>query len=121
MATDATNLPPQGEPVLRDCVDTLCRTAKYHLPTAPDQRLLWLSENKEQLDQAQRAELAALIELADARSLDKVQAKAVLKQLAQLYPDLVCPSQKQTTGPPIPQAGCATRRRIAASSSLPKT
>ena len=90
MASDTISLiPPEGEPVLRDCVDTLRRMANYRLASALDQRLLWLSENKEQLDEAQREELAALVELADHRSLDKVQAKAVLEQLARIYPDLV--------------------------------
>jgi hypothetical protein len=46
-------------------------------------------ENKERLDEAQREELDALVELADHRSLDKVQAKAVLERLAQIYPELV--------------------------------
>jgi hypothetical protein len=85
----ASLLSPQGEPVLRDCVHTLNRMANYRLPQALDQRLLWLSENKEQLDQAQREELDALVELADHRALDKVQARAVLEQLTQIYPDLV--------------------------------
>lgn len=89
MATDAISLiPPQGEPVLRDCADTLRRMADYRLPRALDQRLLWLSENKEQLDQSQRDELAALVELADQRSLDRVQAKAVLTELTAVYPSL---------------------------------
>jgi len=89
MASDTVSLiPPEGEPVLRDCVDTLRRMASYRLPAALDQRLLWLSENKERLDQSQQDELSALVELADQRSLDKVQAAAVLKQLADIYPDL---------------------------------
>ena len=85
----ASLIPPQEGPVLRDCVDTLSRVANYRLPNALDQRLLWLSENKEGLDDAQREELAALVELADNRALDKVQAKAVLHQLATIYPELV--------------------------------
>ena len=84
-------IPPQGEPVLRDCVDTLSRMANYRLPNALDRRLLWLSENKELLDDAQRDELAALVELADHRALDKVQAKAVLERLTRIYPDLASP------------------------------
>jgi len=84
-------IPPQGEPVLRDCVDTLSRMANYRLPNALDRRLLWLSENKELLDDAQREELAALVELADHRALDKVQAKAVLERLTRIYPDLASP------------------------------
>jgi hypothetical protein len=90
MASDTINLnPPDGETVLRDCVDTLRRMATYRLPSALDERLLWLSENKDQLDPAQREELAALVELADHRSLDKVQANAVLAQLVRIYPELV--------------------------------
>lgn len=79
----------QGEPVLRDCVDTLNRVANYHLPLALDRRLLWLSENKDRLDDGQREELAALVNLADDRALDKVQAKAVLNGLAKAYPELL--------------------------------
>ena len=57
MATETANLTsPQGEPILRDCIDTLRRVASYCLPRALDQRLLWLSENKECLDEAQREE-----------------------------------------------------------------
>jgi hypothetical protein len=90
MATDAANLTSSQEgPILRDCIDTLQRVASYRLPSALDQRLLWLSENKECLDEAQRQELAALVELADHRALDKVQARAVLEQLAKVFPSLV--------------------------------
>jgi len=89
VSNTASLIPPQGAPVLRDCVQTLSRIASYHLPNALDQRLLWLSENKESLDEAQREELAALVELADHRALDKVQAKAVLEQLTRIYPELV--------------------------------
>jgi len=89
MASDTTSLiPPQGEVVLRDCVQTLSRMADYRLPNALDRRLLWLSENKERLDKTQREELAALVELADHRALDKVQANAVLERLRQIYPEL---------------------------------
>lgn len=87
-ANTASLIPPQGEPVLRDCVDTLRRMTNYRLPNALDQRLLWLSENKERLDEGQREELIALVELADNRSLDKVQAKAVLEQLTKICPEL---------------------------------
>jgi hypothetical protein len=80
---------PQEEPVLRNCVEALSRVAAYHLPHVLDERLLWLSEHKEQLDATQRDELFALVELADSRSLDKVQAQAVLQQLAKLYPNLM--------------------------------
>lgn len=77
------------EAVLRDCMATLQRMAAYRLPAALDQRLLWLSENKHQLAPAERAELAALVELADERTVDKLQARAVLKRLSELWPDLM--------------------------------
>lgn len=93
MVSNTANwIPPQSVPILRDCVDTLRRMANYRLPGALDQRLLWLSENKERLDEAQREELAALVDLADHRSLDKVQAQAVLEGLTKIYPDLVSAS-----------------------------
>jgi hypothetical protein len=88
VSSTANWIPPQGEPILRNCMDTLRRMADYRLPTALDQRLMWLSENKEQLDKAQCEELAALIEMADQRSLDKVQARAALEGLARIYPHL---------------------------------
>lgn len=74
--------------MLRDCVDTLSRVARYCLPQALDDRLLWLSENKERLDEAQRDELFALVELADQCSLNKVQARAALEQLVRIHPEL---------------------------------
>lgn len=92
VSSTANMIPPQGEPILRNCMDTLQRMADYRLPSALDQRLLWLSENKEQLDEAQREELAALVEMADQRSLDKVQAKAALEGLTRIYPDLLSSS-----------------------------
>lgn len=90
MIANTSNLvSSQGESVLRDCMHTLRRIAGYRLPNALDRRLLWLSENKELLDEAQREELAALVDLADQRGLDKVQAQAALNQLAKFYPALV--------------------------------
>jgi hypothetical protein len=84
----ASLIPPQERPVLRDCVETLSRVAAFRLPGALDRRLVWLSENKEQLDESQREELAALVDLADNRALDKLQAQAVLAKLAKIYPEL---------------------------------
>jgi hypothetical protein len=89
MASNAASItPPNNEDVLRDCVEALRRVANYRLPRALDRRLLWLSENQEQLDDEERDELLGLVEMADQRGLDKVQAKAVLQQLASLYPGL---------------------------------
>lgn len=62
----------EAEPVLRDCVETLRQVADYRLPKAMDQRLLWLSENKEKLSGTEREELLALAEFAEQRTLEKV-------------------------------------------------
>jgi hypothetical protein len=79
------------EEVLSECVATLRRVAEYRLPPALDRRLLWLSENKEQLSEAEREELLAAVEFSEDRTIEKLQAQAVLRQLARLYPHLVAP------------------------------
>ena len=77
-----------AEAVLRDCVAALQRVAVYRLPPALDRRLLWLSENKERLTNAEREELLALVDFAGERTVDKLQAQATLQRLAALWPDL---------------------------------
>lgn len=77
------------ESVLRDCVEALQRVAVYRLAPSLDRRLLWLSENKERLSEAEREELLAMVEFADERTVEKLQAKVVLKRLAEIWPDLV--------------------------------
>jgi hypothetical protein len=67
---------------------TLRRIAEYRLPAALDKRLIWLSENKESLDSHQRDELMALVDLADLRGLDKVEAQAVLTEMSKVYPSI---------------------------------
>jgi hypothetical protein len=90
MASQTTSLDNErAEPVLRDCVTTLERVATYRLPTVIDERLLWLSENKETLSDAEREELLGLTEFSEQRTLEKVQAQAVLKRLGDLFPRLV--------------------------------
>jgi predicted ATPase len=77
------------EPLLRDCVVALQRVADYRLPRAMDNRLLWLGENKELLTEAERAEFLALAEFAEDRTLEKVQAQAVLRRVREIYPKIV--------------------------------
>lgn len=88
VANTANSMPPFDTSLLKECAATLHRIANYRLPQALDQRLLWLSEYKESLNGTQRQELAALVDLADDRSLDKVQARAVLERLTRVYPEL---------------------------------
>ena len=79
---------PTVESVIQDCAATLRRLAEYRLPAALDRRLLWLSENKESLSQAERQELLALIELADEKTLEKLEAQAALRRIGQAFPKL---------------------------------
>src|SRR5438874_8649858 len=78
---------PAGR-VLRDCVATLDQVARYRLPAVLDRRLLWLSENKQQLTQNERDELSALVEFAEDRTVEKVRAHATLKRLTELFPEM---------------------------------
>ena len=73
--------------LLRDCAVTLQSVANYRLPAAMDKRLLWLAENKEQLNDAERQELLALSEFAEQRTLEKVQSQAILQRITAAIPD----------------------------------
>src|SRR5262245_14412728 len=86
------------EEVLSSCVTTLQRVAAYRLPPALDRRLLWLSENQERLTPEEREELLAAVEFAEDRTVEKLQAQAVLKSLASLIPQLVPPHRDSHSG-----------------------
>jgi hypothetical protein len=73
----------------RDCIAALQRVASYHLPDAVDRRLVWLSENKEKLSQAQREELEALVEFTEERTIEKLQAQTLISRCAEHWPQLV--------------------------------
>lgn len=77
------------ESVLGDCVAALRRIANYRLPPALDRRFLWLSENKEMLSATEREELLALVDLSEEKAVEKLQARAALKRLAEIYPHLI--------------------------------
>jgi hypothetical protein len=72
---------------LRDGAATLPSVATYRLPAAMDKRLVWLAENKEQLNDAERQELLALSEFAEQRTLEKVQSQAILQRITAAIPD----------------------------------
>ena len=74
--------------VLQDCVTTLQHVAASKLPPAIDRRLLWLSENKETLNEAEREELLALIDFSEDRTVEKLQARVMLQRLAEAWPQL---------------------------------
>lgn len=78
---------PAGQ-VLRDCYSTLEQVASYRLPSAIDGRLKWLSENKQSLGASERDELMALVDFSEARTLEKAQAQATLRRLAEVFPNI---------------------------------
>jgi hypothetical protein len=77
------------EAVLRECIVALRRVAEYRLPPAMDRRLLWLSENKEKLSEAERDELLALIEFAEECTEEKLHPRLALKRVSETWPQLV--------------------------------
>ena len=78
-----------AETLLRDCVGALRRVAQYRLPSTFDQRLLWLSEHKEILSPAERQELESLVEFAEERTVEKLQAQAALERVASTWPQIL--------------------------------
>ena len=81
------------ESVIDECAATLSRLAEYRLPGALDQRLVWLSENKESLTELERRELLALVELAEEKTVEKLQARATLRRIRQVFPQLASPAK----------------------------
>jgi len=79
---------PTIDSVLGECAAALQQVAAYRLPPALDRRLLWLSENKESVTPQEREELQALVALAEERTVDKLRARVLLKQLSELLPHL---------------------------------
>jgi hypothetical protein len=78
-----------AEPALQDCIAALRRVATYRLSPALDRRLLWLSENKDKLADTEHEELLALVEFAEERTAEKLQARAALKRIGERWPHLV--------------------------------
>lgn len=72
---------------LRRSVDALARMADYTLPAALDRRLLELGERKEFLGEAEHEELMALVAFTHDRTIEKLQAQIVLRELKRLLPD----------------------------------
>jgi hypothetical protein len=72
--------------LIQGCAAPLQKVAGYKLPSALDRRLLWLSENKETLTEADREELLALIDFSEDRTIEKLQAKIIVRRLADAWP-----------------------------------
>jgi hypothetical protein len=84
-----TNVNGAVDALIQDCAATLRNLAAYQLPAALNGRLLWLSENKEKLTESERGELNALIDFSEDRTVEKLQAKVMLRRLADAWPHLL--------------------------------
>ena len=72
---------------LEACRAALRRLAEYMAPPELNQLMLELGENKEFLSEAEHDELMTLVNFAQQRTLEKLEAQLALKRLEALYPD----------------------------------
>ena len=87
----ATIIPtdPQLATALQPCIQSLRRLAGYQLPASLDQKMQDLGERKEFLSPGEHDELLALVEFAQQRTVEKLEAGVALQRLHALFPDLV--------------------------------
>lgn len=70
-------------------VGALRRLSEYELEPAICRRMQDLGEQKESLTPDERAELEALVDFSQQRSIDKLEAQVALNRLRAVLPDLV--------------------------------
>lgn len=80
MATGSTEN-PQFQSAVQACAATLRKIAEYELDPALDQQLHKLGERKEFLSQEEHAELLALVEFVQKRTIEKLEAQVALTRL----------------------------------------
>ena len=80
---------PEVSRVLEGCVSPLRRIAEYELPESLAQRMHELGERKDVLNEPERGELTALVDLWRQRTLEKLEAQVALKRLGEHFPALV--------------------------------
>ena len=90
MATSTVS-DPQLATALGACRLALRRIARTTLDPAIDQRMLELGERKEFLNTGEHAELMALVNFAQNRTLEKLEAEAALQRLDAAYPEAASP------------------------------
>lgn len=74
------------EPALRTARQALRCFAEYQLEPALDERMRNLGERKEFLTPEEHAELMALVEFAERRTQEKLEAELALRQLDAVSP-----------------------------------
>ena len=80
---------PRFEDALELCVDALRRIAKYELDDVLNRRMRQLGERKEFLSEDEHGELISLVEFAERRTREKLDAQLALNRLGQILPGLV--------------------------------
>lgn len=86
--SSATLEAPDQAKALHACRRALRRIAEYELDPSIDQHMLDLGERKENLDDAEHAELMALVAFTQRRTIEKLEAEVALQRLESAYPEL---------------------------------
>lgn len=82
-----TIMPQAGNAALVVSRSALRRLANNSLPPELDRRILDLGERKESLSGDERAELLAWVTFTQQRSIEKIEAEAALRKLADSFPE----------------------------------
>jgi hypothetical protein len=85
----SSNPDPQFRDALDACVIALPHLAAYELNPVLERRMLDLGERKEFLSPAEHEELLALVDFAQKRSVEKLEATLALERLSNAMPGLV--------------------------------
>jgi hypothetical protein len=80
---------PHFQAAIEACAVALRRMAAYELNPTLTQRMHELGERKEYLTQAEHDELLALVEFAQKRTIEKLEAQMALARLRAALPGLV--------------------------------
>ena len=80
---------PRFEDALGLCVSALRRMARYELDETVNRRMRQLGERKEFLGEDEHAELMSLVEFAERRTREKLDAQLALNRLGEILPGLV--------------------------------
>ena len=80
---------PQFQSAIEACAVALRRLAEYELHPTLTQRMHELGERKEYLTQAEYDELLALVDFAQKRTIEKLEAQVALARLRAALPGLV--------------------------------
>ncbi len=80
---------PQFQSAIETCAATLRRMAVYKLDPALARRMRELGERKEFLNEAEHEELLALVDFAQKRTVEKLEAQVALDRLRTALPGML--------------------------------